>query len=272
MKKKPSSKKIKALERGQFASRQKGEMVVIVWKDSKLFTVLTTCKEGFRINGERVVRHVKDKTTKKRNTHTLPAPNVIYNYNEYMGGVDRANQLRSYYTSQRQTHKWWKYIFFYLLDTVLTNSWIIFKEITNSKLTHKSFQVQICVSLVVGFSSRKKVLVTSQPTIDSYKGHTLIYGKEHGQCCRLCIKLKRKTRSGGYRKSSCKCRECSISLCRDCFLPYHHIATGKATLCKETQYDAGDQNEARQLWHTSQPRGREKGKGRGTGTGRQARK
>nr|XP_006819800.1 PREDICTED: uncharacterized protein LOC102804595 [Saccoglossus kowalevskii] len=105
--KNPDSKRIKRLERGQFVSRQKGDLVVVVWKDSKLFTALTTCKEGFRTRGERLVRYVKNKESHKRVTYTVPAPEVIENYNQFMGGVDRANQLRAYYTSQRQTHKWW---------------------------------------------------------------------------------------------------------------------------------------------------------------------
>ena len=43
-----------------------------------------------------------------------------------MKGVDLSNQLISYYELNRKTIKWWKRIFFHLLDIAIVNSSIIY--------------------------------------------------------------------------------------------------------------------------------------------------
>jgi hypothetical protein len=42
-----------------------------------------------------------------------------------MNGVDRADQLRSYYNTQRTTRKTWKPLWHFLFDVVLTNSYLL---------------------------------------------------------------------------------------------------------------------------------------------------
>ena len=56
-------------------------------------------------------------------------PNKIKQYSQYMKGVDKSNQLISYYEINRKTYKWWKRIFYQLIDVSIVNSFIIFKKI-----------------------------------------------------------------------------------------------------------------------------------------------
>ena len=56
---------------------------------------------------------------------TLRIPTFIFYYNLYMGGVDIADQLRSYFNTQRTYQKTWKPLFHFLLDTVLSNSYLL---------------------------------------------------------------------------------------------------------------------------------------------------
>ena len=56
---------------------------------------------------------------------TLPIPTFIFYYNLYMCGVDIADQLRSYFNTQRTHRKTWKPLFHFLLDTVLGNSYLL---------------------------------------------------------------------------------------------------------------------------------------------------
>ena len=55
-------------------------------------------------------------------------PNTIKLYSKYMRGVDLSNQLISYYEIDRRTYKWWKRIFFHLVDLSIINSFIIYKK------------------------------------------------------------------------------------------------------------------------------------------------
>jgi len=50
----------------------------------------------------------------------MPAP--IRTYNQYMRGVDLNDQLRSYYPSGRSGKKWWRYLFWFLLDVSIINA------------------------------------------------------------------------------------------------------------------------------------------------------
>ena len=46
-------------------------------------------------------------------------------YNHYMNGVDNADQLRCYYSTQRVHYKSWKPLWHFLLDTTIVNSYKI---------------------------------------------------------------------------------------------------------------------------------------------------
>jgi hypothetical protein len=58
-------------------------------------------------------------------TKELPIPTFIFWYNHYMCGVDIADQLRSYFTTQRTHRRTWKPLFHFLLDTVLGNCFLL---------------------------------------------------------------------------------------------------------------------------------------------------
>jgi hypothetical protein len=51
----------------------------------------------------------------------LDIPDFIEEYNLFMCGVDIADQLRSYYNTERTHRKTWKPLFSFLLDTVVGN-------------------------------------------------------------------------------------------------------------------------------------------------------
>ena len=52
---------------------------------------------------------------------------AIIDYNQYMGSVDLMDQHLSYYSMPaRCTLKWWKKIFWRLVDISVVNLWIIF--------------------------------------------------------------------------------------------------------------------------------------------------
>ena len=52
-------------------------------------------------------------------------PNIIKDYNQYMSGVDRAEQMVSYYDCLRKTIRWYKRIALHLFDTFLFNAFCL---------------------------------------------------------------------------------------------------------------------------------------------------
>jgi len=59
----------------------------------------------------------------------LPIPAFIDDYNQHMGGVDIADQLQSYYSTQLRACRNWLPLFFWLLDTAIVNSYRIMKTL-----------------------------------------------------------------------------------------------------------------------------------------------
>src|SRR5690349_5886489 len=53
----------------------------------------------------------------------LKIPRVINDYNHHMGGVDIADQLRSYNSTQLTSNRNWMPLFFWILDIALVNSY-----------------------------------------------------------------------------------------------------------------------------------------------------
>ena len=58
---------------------------------------------------------------------TVPCPLSIIDYNQFMGGVDRGDQIRGYYSCRTKCRKFYKYIFYFLFDVAVTNAYILQK-------------------------------------------------------------------------------------------------------------------------------------------------
>ena len=69
----------------------------------------------------------------------VPCPEAVKLYNMYMGEVDVFDSRRKTYFSSRKSRKWWMMIYYFLLDTAITNAYILYKETPGTKeLTYQS--------------------------------------------------------------------------------------------------------------------------------------
>lgn len=86
------------------------------------------------INGDgdstSVSRKQKDSSIKD-----LPCPEAVKLYNQFMNGVDHADQLGSTYTcsTARKALNWWKYLFFFLFDISIVNSFFSWENHQNMR-------------------------------------------------------------------------------------------------------------------------------------------
>ena len=86
----------------------------------------------------------------------LPIPVFIDDYNHYMGGVDIADQLRSYYSTQRTSLRCWYPLFFWILDTAILNAYLVGKQLHGSSyMEHKDFREVLLTRM---FEKSKEVL------------------------------------------------------------------------------------------------------------------
>ena len=167
---------------------------------------------------------------------TVNCPSSIKLYNQYMGGVDKGDQLRGYYRVRLKTKKNYKYIFWFIFDTCITNAYILSKYSPstelNSKYNLKHFRLKLAKQLIGDYASRKRAgrprSTTSAPPPRSIP--CLEHIPSHGERNRRCKYCKTKRVPSRRRESVWICKACpgNPSLCltgnddgSDCFKLWH---------------------------------------------------
>ena len=73
----------------------------------------------------------------------VPITDSIFHYSKMMGGVDLSDQLLQYFQTRRQTHKYWKTLFYHCVDIAVTNAYLLHRQSLSqaqrSKNDHKNF-------------------------------------------------------------------------------------------------------------------------------------
>lgn len=142
-----------------------------------------------------------------------------------MGGVDRSDRLVRTYSVSRQSKKWWYRLFYYLLDTSLANSFILYNiSLNHDELSELDYLKQLAVTLIGTVSAdkkvqprpqRKKTKVAIPPRLTA--GNHWPKNIKKQRQCQQCAGSGRKA-----RRSSYICKACKVHLCLDnCFERYH---------------------------------------------------
>ena len=77
-----------------------------------------------------------------------------------MLGVDKLDQLMSYYSFLHKSIKWWRKIFFWMLEVVVENAYIIYQDTNKDnthRLTHLQFRRDIIQCLVESLLKEREV-------------------------------------------------------------------------------------------------------------------
>ena len=120
-----------ALEWGQLygSLSSDGKVMQFAWKDQNVVLFMSTVSDP-RDTISRLRRRPAKTATNARTSRTpfgeestkvMDIPAFIDMYNHYMNGVDNADQLRCYYSTQRVHFKNWKPLWHFLLDITIVN-------------------------------------------------------------------------------------------------------------------------------------------------------
>lgn len=74
-------------------------------------------------------------------------PKDVVDYNKNMSGVDRLDQMTSYYGSPRKTIPWYKKVLLHLLDMTVWNSYFLYRRY-HPKITFLKFRESLIMSLI----------------------------------------------------------------------------------------------------------------------------
>ena len=131
-----------------------------------------------------------------------------------MRGVDTADQLRGTYSCLTKSHKWWHRLFFFYLDTVLVNAWIIHSDLSFRMMeepqTHLCFHLQLARDLSAKWAGRKH----------GYSTISLLFPSAHG--CKSMGTKRKKCRFCGDRTNQ-MCPGCDgMFMCKSpCYWDHH---------------------------------------------------
>ena len=144
------TKKLKIKKHEVAAYRKHDKMLAQAWKDKRNVVMLSTWHNNSMQNMRRNV---------KNNVEQFRKPVVICDYNKHMGGVDVSDQYISSYSFIRKSKKWWRKMFFWLLEVAVVNSFILYNlsAVANQKpkLSHKKYRLELMKALVGDVRNRE---------------------------------------------------------------------------------------------------------------------
>ena len=215
------------LRRGESAKWVSDDGVMLVkWRDRRDVFIIAT-----NDTGEDLAR----RAGRDGQPATVAVPVCVRRYDEHMGEVDQLHQLRTYYGVGRSGRRWWKYLFWGLLNVGLINAYTLWVTANrplpaNTRFfSLTAFKVKVVHDLCDGhvFRSHRPPPTTDKLTvarvITVVAGHTLVKWAGRKRVCQMCASSQRKTCRGRSVESSFGCGTCRVYLCRSglCFRKYH---------------------------------------------------
>uniref|UniRef100_A0A7S1ENT7 PiggyBac transposable element-derived protein domain-containing protein n=2 Tax=Hemiselmis andersenii TaxID=464988 RepID=A0A7S1ENT7_HEMAN len=97
---------------------ERGHILGAKWRDTGDCCMLSTQHVGLH---SKVLRHIKG----KQGRHSVNTLDCYRDYNDFMGGVDLADQKRAMLSTRLRAYKWWHPVLYWMLDTARINSLIV---------------------------------------------------------------------------------------------------------------------------------------------------
>ena len=143
------------------------------------------------------------------------------------------DQRLSYYSVGHSSNKWWRYLFHWVINLCIVQSFLTWERSAHSPTPpkgydHLRFRLNVVEQLRAGFTSRKiaggRPRCTINPTIasPSIHHHKLVKIDGRKRVCSQCSKMGRRTPSSRGVETSFMCAFCEVPLCRgQCFREFH---------------------------------------------------
>ena len=165
----------------------------------------------------------------------VSCPEIVKNYNAFMGGVDLCDMYHALYRIDKRSKRWYIRIVYFLFSVCLTNAWLLYKINNKTKMPLREFIISVSDSLMrsgknlkkpvgrpkqnaeveSGKTAYKKIIVSDDIRFDNV-GHWVSCDKKRNRC-KFCEKSM---------LTNTKCTKCDVFLClttdRNCFYDFHN--------------------------------------------------
>ena len=188
------------------------------WHDKRDVYIVSTADAGGKIMRQTRCNHQDVQ---------LHVPTCVVSYNKWMGGVDDLDQMRSYYVVGRSGKRWWKYLFWALLDIInACTLWKLCNRARNRPLpsNERQFSLKTFKMLLIhemgdpaiaarnAVASPPMIRLTAQYTVEEHAvaGHPFVRFDGRKRPCKLCQQEGRRRPSGRAIESSFGCSVCNV--------------------------------------------------------------
>lgn len=142
-------------------------------------------------------------------------PHMLHHYNKYMKGVDLFDQRITYYANPHSSIKWWKYLFFYLLEIAYFNVYVIFSKRMSDEcekeISYLNYRIDLA-KLLTRFNDNPDPQIARADNIDL--PHVLVL-RDRQALCSYCYNQGKKS------NSNYECLKCCVYLHKNCFSLAH---------------------------------------------------
>jgi hypothetical protein len=223
------------LKRGEHIWKRHGQVYVSKWQDQRPVLMITTRD------------HPRLKEVTNRYGQKKIKPVEVEVYNRHMSGIDRADQMIAYYSCPRKTIRWYKKVFFHMLDIAVWNSFYLANQCSTKKMKFLEFRDQLITQLFdLGPCSPKDIVSFKKTVISTTNNVPITQSSSTTQCvissqghwptemkktapetnrkymflkCRLCTKKKAR------KETRYMCSTCKVPLCPECMEEWHNMNT-----------------------------------------------
>jgi hypothetical protein len=151
----------------------------------------------------------------KRQRLSIPRPNLISKYCRGMGGVDLHNHFVGAYRIGIRGKKWYWPFVTHFIDMSVSNAWVL-HSMCGGGLSQLQFRRQLVLTYI---GRNKASQIVRQPRVHQPPQDMRFDGMNH------CILKRDQQRQCQHGSCSARprtyCTKCNITLCVDCFTPYH---------------------------------------------------
>lgn len=198
------------LKKGEYIAKYCNGIAVNKWHDKRDVLFISTEFENSMVEVER------------RHGGNVQKPLAILRYNENMAGIDRQDQMLSYYPSERKTLRWYKKLGIHILSTLLLNSYILFSMYSRNKMSYYDFRMVVIRKLLLNKTTKQQVSNRDSAKAKEKKHFPQKNSNEDGRTkrkrCKLCFSKKIRKDTPYF------CPDCpgSPGLCLEtCFPEFH---------------------------------------------------
>lgn len=209
------SKSLGKEDRGTFDFRfdTNGEILVVKWNDNKCVTAATN------FDYIEPLFQASRWDRKARAKRAIPQPQLLKNYNSWMGGVDQHDWFVGKYATKIRAKKWYWPLFTRILDMAVVNAWIVYRQVNKTNITLLEYRRSICVPYIKLGESVRPTMGKPRTSKSKVFCDVRFDGKGHF--------MKKRDKQRRCQGDNCKskpltyCVKCDITLCQNCFVQYH---------------------------------------------------